>query len=430
MAQARNSWLFPYRPFDVTAFLQAIGSPRLEDTPQFAGWVKQAALANDLRCEWLLMLAEKEQSFLTRRKGFFGWERACAYTLGYGATDSHDLPAYAGTERQILSAAIGLRKYLTPGSSLYVGGMVGRKFTDPHQEAYTPANLAEAALLQYTPWVYALRDAVAIYTRYWPEEAESMAHGFASLHPRQVDVLQELGITDGQVTQGWGGAPASAGYHRPESAYPQCHAYSSCVDLARDCVDRAMYDRLVAALWCPFVREPPQWSGSQHVHCVTVGLRGYDGKPHILAGPRMQIIDFTRGLNGLVGHAPLPAKWMPSIAQGEAISEAYAAWAPGVATAVIAPEGNRLPCYAFLEGDAVRCEARAFLLYWGALVTWHTDHMEASYKGQALDLSTCNLRVEGQFTRADVRPLAQLLGLKVRFNWAENELSADVQLEY
>ncbi len=172
MPQAQDSWLFPYKPLDVMAFLRSIGSPRVMDMPLFAGWISSAAEGHNLNPRWLLMLAEKEQSFLSRPKGGAGWQRALDWTLGYGATDSHDISIYKGTKKQVDSAATGLWKYLTPGNSLYVGPLVGKKFTDPHGESYTPANLVEAALLQYCPHVYALRDAVAIYTRYWPEEKE------------------------------------------------------------------------------------------------------------------------------------------------------------------------------------------------------------------------------------------------------------------
>jgi len=144
----------------------------------------------------------------------------------------------------------------------------------------------------------------------------------------------------------------------------------------------------------------------------------------------MQIIDFCNGKDGLKYHGNLPAKWLPSASQRDAVRAAYTAWAPGVATAVYAPEGNQFTCFAFLEGDTMRCEARAFLLYWGVLVTWHTDRMEARYKGKLLDLSAASLRVEGAFTRGDLRPMAEALGLKVRFNWAADGLSAEVKLGY
>ncbi len=431
MAQAQDSWLFPYRPLDVTAFLRSIGSPRAIDLPLFAGWVHAAAEAGDISPKFLLMLAEKEQSFLTRARGGEGWQRALDFTLGFGALEGGtDLKQYKGVQKQVQSAAKGLRKYLTPGHGLDVGPLVGKKFTDPHGESYTPANLAEAALLLYTPWVYALRDAVAIYTRYWPEEAETMASGFASLHPRQVDTLEELGITSGQVTQGVGNAPASAGYHSPEGENPADHKYSSCVDLSYSLADRPLFDRLVAAAWCPFVRDTGSFATNKHIHCITVGLRDSADRVRILPGPRMQIIDFCAGRDGLVQHGNLPAKWKPSATQRDFMRAAYTAWAPGVATKVYAPEGNQIVCYAFLEGDTIRCEARAFLLYWGALVTWHTDHLEASLGGKVLDLAKCNFRIEGAFTRGDLRPLAEALGLHVKFNWAEDGLSAEVRLSY
>jgi len=171
MTRAQNHWLYPYRPLDVAAWLRSIGSPRADDMPQFAALVSEAAEQWDLNPRWLLMLAQKEQSFLTRPPGGAGWQRALDYTLGYGATDSRDMPHYMGVETQVRSAARGLRGYLTPTHSLYVGGMVGKRLAF-RDGTYAPENLAEAAALRYTPWLYALRDLVRIWTQWWPAEAE------------------------------------------------------------------------------------------------------------------------------------------------------------------------------------------------------------------------------------------------------------------
>ncbi len=158
-----NSYLFPYQPLDVAAYLRAARSPRAYDLPDFAAWIEEAARLYNLNPRWLLMVAEKEQSFLTRpADGSPGWNRACQYTMGYGATDSHDIPKYAGTQRQVFAAAKGLRGYLTPGAALYVGDLVGKpyKCSDGY---YTPRTLAEAAALRYTPWTKYLPDNNAVW---------------------------------------------------------------------------------------------------------------------------------------------------------------------------------------------------------------------------------------------------------------------------
>lgn len=161
--------LFPYRPLSVAAFLRRLGSPVARHLPEFAHWVEEAAAGNEINPRWLLVLAEKEQTFLTRPWGkdqsWGTWQRALDYTLGYGATDSGDLPQYRGTRTQVYAAARALRRYLTPGDPLYVGKLLSRPFKCG-DGTVVPANLASAALYQYTPWRYAAADFVAIWNRF------------------------------------------------------------------------------------------------------------------------------------------------------------------------------------------------------------------------------------------------------------------------
>jgi hypothetical protein len=164
-----DRWLFPHDPRFRVADWLAAHSPRAWDTPDFARWVQEASAVNNISAQWLLMTAEKEQSFLTREAGGKGWQRALDYTMGYGATDSHDIPKYKGTEQQVRSAANGLRGYLTPSHSLYVGKLVGKPYrcSDGY---YTPTTLAEAAQLQYTPWVKYLKDTVKVWEALFGKE--------------------------------------------------------------------------------------------------------------------------------------------------------------------------------------------------------------------------------------------------------------------
>ena len=256
-----------------------------------------------------------------------------------------------------------------------------------------------------------------------------MARGWDSIHPWMASALRELGVTEGQITQGWGYAPASANYHAPEGRtdkYPAGHPYSSCVDLSWSLRSQGFKDRMVAAGFCPFFRD---WAGNQHIHAVFVGARDGENKVRLLPGPRTQVVDYTRGRDGLVGHDPLAGELAPTPEQREQVRVRYEAWAPQVGTRVYSPEGAWIPCYAFLERDAVRCEARAFLTWWGVYVTWRNGQMEATYRGQALDLSAAKLRLEGQFTRGEVRALGAALGLGVEFDWAPDG-SATVRVEY
>lgn len=147
----KNSWLFPYRPFDVAHFLARIQSPRLLDHPEIVGWVTEAAQEANLRPEWLLMTMQKEQSFLTRRAGSTGWQRALDFTLGYGALEGGtDLQQYKGVCKQIYGAARGIRGYLTPGTRYDVTGWPGTRRTFGG-ESGTVDTLVEAVCLQYTP---------------------------------------------------------------------------------------------------------------------------------------------------------------------------------------------------------------------------------------------------------------------------------------
>src|ERR1035437_662083 len=247
--------------------------------------------------------------------------------------------------------------------------------------------------------------------------------------------LAELGVTTDDVLQGEGGGPASAGSHLPESRTAGGHLFSSCVDIPDSLLDQGLFDRMVDAGFCLFERIPGQggWPASDalHAHSVYVGARNDAGNVTILPGPRMQIIDWIAGRNGLVGHAPIRT-YSPSADQRATIHAKYAAWAPSYATKVLAPDGNAIPCYAFLEIDAVRCEARPFLEYWGATIkagTWGAT-LAAEYKGAQLDLTAAHPAMAGDFTRADVRGLAEALRLGISFDWSADKSSAVVKLAY
>lgn len=141
--------------FDVQKFLEYLKSPRCKDMPEFARYIDDAAKQNNINQRILLAIAQKEQSFLTRPSNSQGWERACNWVMGYGATDSGDIPKYKGLKNQIYSAAAGLRRYL---DSHILDSMVGRplsdslgKSIDANLGQIVPSNLATAALYLYTP---------------------------------------------------------------------------------------------------------------------------------------------------------------------------------------------------------------------------------------------------------------------------------------
>jgi len=239
-----------------------------------------------------------------------------------------------------------------------------------------------------------------------------MASGYKSLHPLTCEVLQELGVPDGHVTQGWGSAPASAGYHAVEGYY-KGKRFSSCVDLrwSDDYVNPAWKSRAVAAGIIPFFRD---WPGNRHIHCVHVGLRDTAGKVTILDGPRMQIVDYTRGLNGLVGHAKLTGELSPTQQERKAIRARYAAWAPSYATTVYL-DGNVLRCYAWLDSTIgrVTAEVRPVVEALGFRIL-DTTEAGIAVRGPSglhstLRWEASDAVLSGEFLRAPVRSLVEAL---------------------
>ena len=238
---------------------------------------------------------------------------------------------------------------------------------------------------------------------------------FSACHPQQVATLKQLGVPSGDVTQGWGYARASAGYHNPEGlAAGDQRQFSSCFDLRALWARREPLNRLVQAGVVPFPRTAETgWRGSAHIHCITVGLRDYRGRVTILPGPRAQILDFIRGLNGLVGHAAFTGSWVPSREQRQEIRQHYETWAPDLATSVYRGD-EQLYCYAWYESGVVRCDVRRLGEALGGRVTWTNNgaHLFADH-GQEVRLLSGRLEVD--YYRANVREVAEAFGYEVRF---------------
>lgn len=260
-----------------------------------------------------------------------------------------------------------------------------------------------------------------------------MASGYKSTHPMTEELLKTLGIPDSAVSQGWGSAKASAGFHQPEGKAGG-RKYSSCFDLRWNSLTETTRDRLTVGGVCVFPRD---WAGNQHHHCVHVGLRDDKGQCKLLPGPRQQIIDYTIGRSGLAGHGPWQGKWRPDAIERAAIQEAYAAWVPDIVTRVYLPNGKSPTVYAFLEGTGakrtVTCEARAFVEALGGRI------LEASQAwlnvrladGKQIEIDGGKLAgwyVAGEFLRAPVRQIAEAMGYGVTFEWAEGKSSVKVLL--
>lgn len=248
-----------------------------------------------------------------------------------------------------------------------------------------------------------------------------MARGFKSLHPLTEEALRNLGVKSSQVSQGWGYASASAGYHNPVGTY-QGRRFSHCVDLSPGLISGAFMDRLWEAGFVAFARVE-RWGDNAHIHAIHLGLVADDGKPHLPSGPRMQIVDFLKAppLDGLKWHRRLNGL-VPNVSQQAELRRQYAAWLPDYPTRILAPGGQQINCYAWLEDDTVTVEVEAFCQWWGKPRGWF---------GRTIGMQSIGAMTDGRFWRGPVRELAQSIGLKiVSFKWAPGHTSASVQLSY
>lgn len=261
-----------------------------------------------------------------------------------------------------------------------------------------------------------------------------MARGYKSTHPQTEQLLRELGVPTDDVTQGYGTAKASAGYHLAVGSFGG-RQYSDCVDLRwkDDYLNRDFFDRCIAGGLIPFPRD---WSGNQHIHCVQVGLTDDAGKCQLLAGPRTQIIDALNGRNGLVGHALMSEKWRLTTAQKRDIRQQYTAWAPHVRTKVFG-RGGLFRCYAFMEREdaLVSVELRSFVEKQGyQLVQAGVDSIGdpvptiiLSPKGQRLE-KTIKVWQAGNFLRCWIKDIAKLMERQLEFIWEKDKSAASICL--
>lgn len=245
-----------------------------------------------------------------------------------------------------------------------------------------------------------------------------MASGFKSCHPVTVELLKQLGVEDGDVTQGVGAAAASAGTHNQVGAY-QGVKYGPCVDLRYSLANPDFIARLWQAGLVAFVRDAASgWSGSRHIHAVCLGLVDDAGNKHLPPICNTQVTDFLHSppRSGLAGHGYLQGAYKPTPAMQKVVAAQYKAWFPGYATKVLSPEGHIIPCYAQLEGDVVTADETRFFEYWGKTM------------GQFVPAGTV---FDGRFYRAPVRAMCDLLKLKIAsFTLNKQKTAATVQLSY
>lgn len=255
-----------------------------------------------------------------------------------------------------------------------------------------------------------------------------MASGYGSLHPLTEQALRNLGVKSSQVTQGWGSAAASAGYHAPVGTCDG-RKFSHCVDLTAALISNDFMLKLWEAGFVAFARVQGRgWSGSSHIHAIHLGLTADDGEAHLLSGPRAQVVDFLKlpPLSGLVGHSRLTGHVPPRSLQLE-LQQQYSAWLPDYPTRVLAPGGQQINCYAWLEFGVVTVDLGAFCSWWGRPAT---GMLTKEFHQKVIDTGGL-VTYDGRFYRATVRHLAQAIGLHVE-SYQYNAMNrwATVQLAY
>ena len=221
-----------------------------------------------------------------------------------------------------------------------------------------------------------------------------MAKGWPSLHPFQEQRLRAIGLSGKQIRQGVATTEGdlthpSKGSH-DSVGVREGRRFGHCVDLSISFEpNRANFDRLVKAGFCPFYRGPG-WA-SYHWHIVDVAWIKNDAGivPRHLAIPRGQVQDFLKvpPRNGLIGHAVLAAEWAPTKTQ-----QAYlrSLWEKG-----LMPEG-----YASQEG--------------GVMVIYPPD------AGAAGVIACVPELVNGKL-RGNLAEFAEALGLEVIWNAAQRK---------
>lgn len=246
-------------------------------------------------------------------------------------------------------------------------------------------------------------------------------NGFESIHPLTTHKLQALGLPSDAVTQGYGTATASAGFHESVGEVDG-HGWSPCIDLSPRYVPygRTWLSHLVDAGLAAFARNGDNgWYGSEHWHCIDVALG------HLLEGVETQVHDFCNGRNGLASHGHFYGPLAPDASQQQSIREVYLNADPRLPAKVVSPSGLVIPCYGFAEDDVTRVEVRPLIEFVGGTVI---DLSHYSLGGEVTSIASANPAISGDFLRADLRALASSLALGVEFAVDEDGMAATARL--
>ena len=246
-------------------------------------------------------------------------------------------------------------------------------------------------------------------------------NGFKSIHPNTEATLWSLGLPSDAVTQGYGSAAASAGFHESVGTIDG-HGWSPCVDLSPSFVpyNRLWLSHLVDAGFAAFARNADNgWYGSEHWHCIDVALG------HLLEGVETQVHDWCNGRDGLASHRFWSGPLAPDKSQRESIREVYLRSDPRLPVRVVSPSGIIIPCYGFTEGNVARVEVRPLVEFVGGTVL---DMSHYSLGGEVTSIASANPAISGDFLRADLRALASSLALGVEFAMDADGRAATVRL--
>ena len=144
--------LTEYYPYDVQGFLDKSKSPLAVfkvDGLKVSEIITTECKKAQIDPRFILTKLQVEQSLLFQppTKEKLDW------ALGYGCPDSGErIEKYRGFAKQIEAAAKGIKGYLDPGGSLYVGNKVGKEWK-VSDGIVICNNTATAALYRYTPWI-------------------------------------------------------------------------------------------------------------------------------------------------------------------------------------------------------------------------------------------------------------------------------------
>jgi hypothetical protein len=141
-----------YNHMDIEDFFQKINSPLKGykvDGELVSSIIEKVCREEEIDPRFILTKLQVEQSLLhttpTREK--LDW------ALGFGCLDSGNwLEQFRGFSKQVKAAARGIKSYLVPSDTHYIGDLLNKKHQVSDGEVKCK-NAATAALYRYTPWI-------------------------------------------------------------------------------------------------------------------------------------------------------------------------------------------------------------------------------------------------------------------------------------